>query len=176
MLRTLGALVVSMTGTASLLAWIAPSPATTDSVISIEELIGVAHAAVTADTTPIPGRWAGVELLAYPAPSESDRLLIAQAAADDVHFTLDQYGLCESSALWRRQALGPNGRPDIRVRIVQLGGGAPMSPSQWTAVRALVGALTSVLGGNDDLPVSLEPAFGEVYGLPPNAVVQVAPL
>ena len=114
--------------------------------------------------------------MAYVDLPGSDRLLTAQAAADDVHFTVDQYGRCESSALWRGQALGPDGNADIRIRIIQLGDGEPMSSAQWTAVRALVGALTPVVGGGYDLAVSLEPTFGEVYGLTPGAVVQVAPL
>ncbi len=176
MLRTLGVLAVSMTGTATLLGWIDPSTGSSDSVISIDELVSAAHTAVTKDTTPIPGRWAGVELLSYAVAPGSDRFLTAHAAAHDVHFTVDECGRCESSALWRGQALGPDGHPDIQIRIAQLGDGEPMSTTQWAAVRALVGALTSVLGGSDDLAVSLEPTFGEVYGLTPGTVVQVEPL
>jgi len=176
MLRTLGALVVSMTGTATLLGWIDPSPSIAEPAVSIEELISAAHTAVTDETTPIPGRWAGVELLAYPVPAGSDRLLAARAETNDVHFTVDQYGRYESSALWRGQALAADGHTDIRIRIVQLGDGEPMSTTQWTAVRALVAALTSALGVTGDLAVSLEPTFGEIYGLTPGTVVQVAPL
>ncbi len=176
MLRTLGVLIVSMTGTATLLGWIDPAPGSSESAVSIDEVISAAHAAVTEDTTPIPGRWAGVQLLASAAPSGSDRLLVAHAASDDVHFTVDECGRCEGSALWRGQAFAPDGHPDIRIRIVQLGDGEPMSAPQWTAVRALMGALTPVLGERGDLAVSLEPTFGEIYGLTPGAVVQVAPL
>ena len=176
MLRTLGVLIVSMTGTATLLGWIDPAPGISGSAVSIDELVSAAHAAVTEGTTPIPGRWAGVQLLAYAAPSGSDRLLAAHAAADDVHFTVDAGGRCEGSMLWRGQAFAPDGQPDIRIRIVQLDDGEPMSALQWTAVRALVGALTPVLDEHGDLSVSLEPTFGEIYGLTAGAVVPVAPL
>jgi len=176
MLRTLGVLVVSMTGTAALLSWIDPSPAATGPTVSIEELVDAARTAVTERTRPIRGRWAGVQLQAQPASTGAERLLTAQAAIEDVHFTVDENGRCISSELWHRQGFAPDGQPDIRVRIVQTANGEPMSTVQWIGVRALMGALDSVLGNENDLAVSLEPTFGDVYGLEPGTVVQVQPL
>lgn len=176
MLRTLGILVVSMTGTATLLGWIDPVSTFSSTPVPVDVLISEARSAVLGDIHQTLASWNRIELQAAPAPTGADRVLTARSDESVVHFTVDLDGWCTSSELWRRQAVAPNGSTEIRIRLLQLGANQPVSPIQWTSVRALVSELTTVLGAEGRVPVSLEPALGEMYGLSPGTSVRLPAL
>jgi len=176
MLRTLGTLVVSMTGTATLLGWIDPASPPAGDAIPTETVLAQARSAVSAPARGVPASWSGIELKSAPARVHGERALTASAGARDAHFTIDLAGRCFSSDIWRNQAFVGNGSTEIRIRVMQQAVGEPMSKPQWTAVRALVSQLDVLLATEPALPVYLEPDLAAAYGLAPDVSIHVPTL
>jgi len=178
MLRTLGTLVVSMTGTAALLNWVAPSASAPKADMPAEVAIAQARTAVATESAAGLALWSRIELEGATSDTPGARALTATADEPGVHFTIDASGRCYSSDSWRTQAFTAGSSAEIHIRLLQGSIGEPMSQSQWTAVRAIVSELDARLGAEagDGLPVFLEPDLAAVYGLASDVSIHVPTL
>ncbi len=169
MLRTLGVLVLSMTGTASLLGWADPGATLPSAVIPPADLIQMAQGAAAGDAATggvgvRADHWNTIELVAGRSNAGGDRLLLAATGSQPAHFTLDDFGRCSRSDLWLLQRDSSAGTGAIRVEIAQNTPEEPMSAAQWTSVRALVGALQSVVS-DQSLEVVVDATWALAYGV-----------
>ncbi len=173
MLRTLGVLVLSMTGTATLLGWVDPGANPSQAANQHAVLIQMAQDAVARDVDVRAARWDTVELVAVPPVASGSRLLLAERDSDPAHFVLDEFGRCMRSDLWSLQR-GTARRPGaIRVKIVQRTANEPMSAAQWTGVRALVGALEAVVPVDRGLRAVVDSSWATAYGVAPGEPVAI---
>ena len=141
MYKTLGCLAGAMTGTASLLAWIDPSPSIPTPVLSQDELLAAARSLVFDDVTIRPGQWRSVEVVEGPATLGPGVALIADADRSECHFYIDDRGEPSRAGRWDRQ-LAPSDAPHtIRIEVGHDQGRPFPSPAQSNGVQALLEAL-----------------------------------
>lgn len=173
MLRTLGVLVLSMTGTATLLGWVDPGATPSQAAIQPTVLIQMAQDAVTRDVDVRVGRWDTIELVAVPPVTDGRRLLLAERDTESAHFSLDEFGRCMRSDLWSHQRSSAGRSGAIRVKIVQRTDKEPMSAAQWMGVRALVGALEAVSPADRGLRAVVDSSWAAAYGVAPGEPVTI---
>lgn len=172
MLRTLGVLVLSMTGTASLLAWADPGATLPAVVIPPADLIKLAQDAVVDEIAGPGDLWDTIELVAVPGDAGGARRMLTAKNATPSHFRLDELGRCSRLGPWTEQRESGAGSRTIRVEITQRQPHKPMTPAQWTGVRALVGALQSVHAPGD-LEVVVDDSWAKAYGVVPGEEVAI---
>jgi hypothetical protein len=172
MLRTLGVLVLSMTGTASLLAWADPGANLPGVVIPPSDLITLAQAAAVTEISVPQDRWDTIELVAVPGTAGGAHRMLTATKAQPSHFELDDLGRCSRSDLWTLQRDSGTDSRTIRVAVSRGEDQQPMTLAQWTGVRALVGALQSVRA-EQDLEVVVDDFWAQAYGVVPGQQVAI---
>jgi hypothetical protein len=173
--KTLGCLVMAMTGTAAFLGWLDPTPALPPDALPYDEIMRLARSAVTDEVKIRRERWHAVEIGADTVLS-GGRLLSATAGARDRHFYVGHDGLPTRAGQWAKQeslAVSPH---TIRIQVERLREDQPMSPAQWACVRVLVTTLTeAITPDGPSLPVRLGACWERVYGVEPGSVFEFVP-
>lgn len=163
MWKTLGCLVVAMSGTVAMLDWMDPVRPPLTPQIPLNELFQLAHRAVTSDVVIRRDRWADVDVV--PARTLQGRMLTATSAGPAWHFLVDADGYPASGGRWRAQEAVADAPGTVRILVAGGSGDLPMTAQQLTCVRALIMALSDVAGsGETSLPVHLHESFAELYG------------
>jgi len=147
MWKTLGCLVVAMTGTSALLGWMDPSPENSAQVVTDFEIVSLARESVesgfSADIDV--GQWHEVEIAPVVRRPIADSLLAARRSPLDYHFYVDRSGRPLKTVHWRRQQ-ALTGRPGIiRIEVESPGPGEPNSQAQQFCVAQLVDTLAGFL-------------------------------
>ncbi len=169
MLKTIAALVGSMTATSFLLGWMDPSNALTAPTPSVDELLPIARLLVADDVTIDPERWHGMEILT--GHRRGSTLLAAQTGHQRHHFHIDAAGLISRTTGWTRQQLVGPSASLVTVRIDPSTVDMHMSRAQWNGVHALLLALEEA--GARHLEVSLDAEWKRAYGLEPDSVLDL---
>lgn len=165
MWKTLGYLVAAMSGTVAMLDWMDPVRPPLVAQIPLDEVLQLAHRAVTSDVVIRRDRWADVDVV--PARTIQGRMLAATSAGPAWHFLVDTDGHPAPGGRWRAQEAVADAPGTVRILVAGAGGDLPMTAQQLTCVRALVMALSDVAGsGKTSLPVHLDESFAEFYGPP----------
>ena len=145
MYRTLGCLAGAMTGTASLLAWIDPSPSTPTPVLSQEELLAAARSLVFDDVTIRPMQWRSVEVVEAPSMRGPGVALAADADRSECHFYIDDHGRPSRAGRWDDQ-LAPSDAPHtIRIEVSHSEGQPFPSSAQVNSIQALFDSIEGAL-------------------------------
>jgi hypothetical protein len=145
MYKTLGCLAGAMTGTASLLAWIDPSPSIPTPVLSQEELLVAARSLVFDDVTIRPMQWRSVEVVEAPSLRGPGVALTADADRSECHFYIDDQGRLSRAGRWDDQ-LAPSDAPHtIRIEVSHDEGQPFPSPAQSNSVQNLLDALNDAV-------------------------------
>ncbi len=151
MYKTLGCLAGAMTGTASLLAWIDPSPSIPAPVLSQEELLATARSLVFDDVTIRPMQWRSVEVVEAPSMRGPGVALSAGPDRSECHFYIDDQGRPSRAGRWDRQ-LAPSDAPHtIRIEIARDDTEPSPSPAQQNSVQALLDALNDAVSARHPL-------------------------
>ena len=145
MCKTLGCLAGAMTGTASLLAWIDPSPSIPTPVLSQEELLAAARSLVFDDVTIRPMQWRSVEIVEGPSMRGPGVALTAGADRSECHFYIDDHGRPSRAGRWDRQLAPPDAPHTIRIEIAHGDTEPSPSPAQQNSVQALLDALNDAV-------------------------------
>jgi len=114
-------------------------------------------------------------LVAGPAGGHRNGLMLAATGSRPTHFTVDEFGRCVRSDLWSIQRDSAAQARTIRVEIAPSDPQGPMSPAQWTAVRALLGALEAVTP-NHRLGVAVDTFWASAYGVEQGERVSIDPI
>ena len=145
MYNTLGCLAGAMTGTASLLGWIDPSPSIPAVVLTHEELDWAARSVVFDNVTIQPARWRTVEVVEGPSMRSPGVALTAGADLNESHFYVDDEGRPSRAARWDRQIAPSNAPHTIRIEIATDDTALSPSPVQQRSVQALLDALNDAV-------------------------------
>lgn len=141
MYKTLGCLVGAMTGTASLLAWIDPSPSIPNAALTHEELLLAARSLVFDGVAIQPSKWRTVEVVPGPSMRGQGVTLAAGADPGESHFYIDDEGRLSRADRWDRQLAASNALHTIRIEIAQDNTRPSPSPAQSSSVQALLDVL-----------------------------------
>ena len=151
MYRTLGCLAGAMTGTASLLAWIDPSPSPPPRTLSQQEL-AVQALSLVFDGVPLrPGQWRQVEIVEGPSLQSAGILLTADTDRSECHFLVDDAGQMSRTNRWDRQHASSNAPHTIRIEMSHNDTGPFPSPAQSNSVEALLDALNEAVSAQHPL-------------------------
>lgn len=145
MYNTLGCLAGAMTGAASLLAWIDPTPSIPPAVLTHEELLSTARSLVFDSVTIQPARWRTVEVVEGPSLRGPSVALTAGADLNESHFYIDDEGRPSRGNRWDRQVAPSNAPHTIRIEIAADDTGPPPSSAQQLSVQALLDALNDAV-------------------------------
>ena len=143
MYKTLGCLAGAMTGTASLLAWIDPSPSL--GTLSQHELAIHARSLVFDDVPLRAGQWRQVDIVEGPALHRPGVILAAGGDRSESHFYIDEGGRLFRTHRWDRQLPPSNAPHTIRVGIVQVDARPSLSSAQADSIGALLDALNEAV-------------------------------
>ncbi len=177
MFKTMTCLVVAMTCTSALLGWIDPVSTTPTRSASLEDLPTMARAAVHEATAIRNHQWRAVEVLPGPAVTTGSALLAARSEPTTYHFYVDQYGRPSCTTAWVSQRATLKSPTNVAIQVARRGERQQMSHAQWQCVRALITAVSDVVGMHDTLlPVRLHPYWVDVYSPLPGTTLHVEPL
>lgn len=143
MYKTLGCLAGAMTGTASLLAWIDPSPSIPTAALTHEELLWAARSLVFDSVAIQPAQWRTVEVVEGPSMRGQGLALTAGADLSESHFYIDDDGRPSRANRWDRQVAPSNAPHTIRIEIAT--DDSEPSPAQQHGVQALLDALNEAV-------------------------------
>ena len=165
MYKTLGCLAGAMTGTASLLAWIDPSPPTPTPVLSQEELLAAARSLVFDDVTIRPMQWRSVEVVEAPSMRSSGVALAADADRNECHFYVDDQGRPSRAGRWDDQLALSDAPHTIRIEVSHNDALPFPSAVQSGSVQALLDALEeAVTPAGSTLQIRFPIAARTVHG------------
>ncbi len=145
MYKTLGCLAGAMTGTASLLAWIDPSPSTPNAALTHEELFSAARSIVFDNVAIQPAQWRTIEVVESPSMRGQGVALTADADLGESHFFIDDEGRPSRASRWDRQAATTDAPHTIRIEIAANDTEPTLTPAQEQSVRALLDALNEAV-------------------------------
>ena len=151
MYKTLGCLAGAMTGTASLLAWIDPSPSIPTAALTHEELLSTARSLVFDSVAIQPAQWRTVEVVDGPSMRSQGVALAAGADLKESHFYIDDEGRPSRSSRWDRQVAPSNAPHTIRIEIATDDTEPSPSPAQQHSVQALLDALNDAVSARRPL-------------------------
>lgn len=151
MYRTLGCLAGAMTGTASLLAWIDPSPSPPPRILSQYELAVQARSLVFDDVSLRLGQWRHVEIVEGPSLQSAGVLLTAGVDRSESHFYVDDHGRLSRTRQWDRQLAPSNAPHTIRIEIAHDDTELSPTTAQSNSVQALLDALNEAVSARHPL-------------------------
>jgi hypothetical protein len=151
MYKTLGCLAGAMTGTASLLAWIDPSPSIPTAALTHEELLWAARSLVFDSVVIQPAQWRTVEVVEGPSMRGPGVALTAGADLNESHFYIDDEGRPSRASRWDRQVAPSNAPHAIRIEIATDDTEPSPSPAQQHSVQALLDALNDAVSARHPL-------------------------
>ena len=137
--KTLTGLVVAMTSTAALLAWINPASSIPPSRTSLDDLREIAQSAVREGVENISERWQRVTVRS--APQGTTNLLAATAPSGDHHFHVDADGHATRTHRWRNQVADRRAPQTVRIQVQPVTERGDLSVAQAATVRAIVEVL-----------------------------------
>ena len=148
MWKTLGCLVVAMTGTSAMLGWMDPSSGGGAVVVVTEfEITSLVRESVdsgfSADTEP--AVWREVEISPGRSMPTAGSLLAARRGPLNYHFYVDRFGRPMKTVHWRRQRAVAGRRGVIRIEVEPTGSGEAISAAQQYCVRQLIETLSGSL-------------------------------
>lgn len=167
MFRTLGCLVVAMTGSAAWLGWIDPSVPHVAEAPAFDVVLRYARSLVTDNVVIRNNRWHSVEIVAGPARAVRPAFLAATSSAAEHHFRVDLNGRASRTTRWSRQEASPGGTDRVRIQVARTKPGQPMSRAQWRCVQALITALSEGVV----LSVHLGDEWAQTYGMKPGTLL-----
>jgi len=166
MYRTLGCLAGAMTGTATLLAWINPSPVLPEEPVR-GQIDSLARALVLDRVELRPGQWRDVEILARPTAANAAVMLAAGVDPPEFHFYIDRDGRPSRADRWRHQLPPSNSPHTIRIQVATVGNRPRVSSVQWETVQGLLEAIhDAVAPHRAPLPVHLSAELSQARVLP----------
>ena len=151
MYKTLGCLAGAMTGTASLLAWIDPSPSIPTAALTHEELLWAARSLVFDSVAIQPAQWRTVEVVEGPSMRGPGVALTAGADLSEFHFYIDDEGRPSRADRWDRQVAPSNAPHTIRIEIATDDTAPSPSPAQQQSVQALLDVLNDAVSARRPL-------------------------
>ena len=151
MYKTLGCLAGAMTGTASLLAWIDPSPSIPTAALTHEELFLAARSLVFDSVTIQPAQWRTVEVVEGPSMRGPGMALTAGADLNESHFYIDDEGRPSRASRWNRQVAPSNAPHTIRIEVAHNDTQTFPSPAQQNSVQTLLDALNEAVAARHPL-------------------------
>ena len=175
MFKTLGCLVLAMTGTSTLLGWIDPSPPLTAETPSYGAVLRAARSLVTADVAASQVEWRKVEILAGGAAPGSTTFLAATTDRPRSHFRVDLLGRITRTSRWARQQVFDDAPGTVRIEVAHRREGQAMGRAQWHGVQALVTAVDEAFESpGRGLGVHLQEEWAAVYDLEPGKFLGTA--
>ncbi len=164
LIKTLTGLVVAMTSTAALLAWINPASSIPPSPSSLDDLRDIARSAATEGVESISGHWQRVTVRS--APQGTTNLLAATAPADH-HFHVDADGHATRTHRWRNQLVDRRAPQTVCIQVQPVTERGDLSVAQAAAVRAIVEVLEEFRPSEQPpLRVVEEPGTATLAGTP----------
>ena len=151
MYKTLGCLAGAMTGTASLLAWIDPSPSIPTAALTHEELLWAARSLVFDSVAIQPAQWRTVEVVEGPSMRGPGMALTAGTDLSESHFYIDDEGRPSRASRWNRQVAPSNAPHTIRIEIAHNDTQTFPSPAQQNSVQTLLDALNEAVAARHPL-------------------------
>jgi len=151
MYNTLGCLAGAMTGTASLLAWIDPSPSIPFAELTHEALLTTARSLVFDSVAIQPARWRTVEVVEGPSMRGQSMALTAGADLNESHFYIDDEGRPSRANRWDRQVAPSNAPHTVRIEVATVDTEPSPTPVQQQSVEALLDALNDAVSARRPL-------------------------
>lgn len=165
MWRTLIALAIAMSGTTGLLAWMDPSEWSpqVDSQILLQQAADLVSNGADASESP---RWSRIDLVR--GQDSSDVLLSASYDRSPAHVIVDRGG-----EIHRGSVLLSSRHASVRVRVDLADAEPVLTPTQWTAVRALA---TNMQRTDRPIDLHLDAELAAAYGVDPAQPLHLDPL
>jgi hypothetical protein len=165
MWKTLGCLVVAMTGTSAMLGWMDPTSDGAAVVVTEFEITALVRESVdsgfSADTEP--AVWREVEISPGRSMPTAGSLLAARRGPLNYHFYVDRFGRPMKTVHWRRQQAVAGRRGVIRIQVEPTAQDATISAAQRYCVRQLIETL-SVSLTSEEAPLAVRwPQDGDRY-------------
>lgn len=145
MYKTLGCLAGAMTGTASLLAWIDPSPSIPTAALTYEEQLLAARSLVFDSVAIQPAQWRTVEVVEGPSMRGQGLALTAGVDLNESHFYIDDDGRPSRAHRWDRQVAPSSAPHTIRIEVAHDDTQTFLSLAQQNSVQALLDALNEAV-------------------------------
>lgn len=175
MFKTLGCLVVAMTGVSFLLTWLDPTDYGLE-VPTAEQMLCSARSMVCERTLVKPELWREVEVVAATSAATSGQLLSAGMDQPRCHFRIQPDGEVFRTQRWQSQRATEDRRGAVLIEVCQRRSGEPMTAAQSDMLRALVASLTDVIAGpSRPLPIRLSSTWAQVYNVDESAVFEIVP-
>lgn len=151
-------LAAAMGCTATLLAWMDPSPPPSPQPLTAEQMLRLARSVVTDTVVIEPNRWQRVEVFASSSASSAGPMLTARSDALETHFFVSAAGRPSRASRWCTQRSARGSNAAVRIQVVRPRGQQPMTSSQWFCVRAILLALDEAIATTaNPLPVHVQP-------------------
>ena len=157
-------LAAAMGCTATLLAWMDPSPPPSPQPLTAEQMLRLARSVVT-DTVVIERqRWQRVEVFAGSSVASASSMLTARSDALESHFFVSAAGRPSRASRWCTQKPAARSRAAVRIQVARAGGEQAMTSAQWFCVRAILLALDEAIATTSNpLPVHVQPDLTPAY-------------
>ena len=157
-------LAVAMGCTATLLAWMDPSPPPSPQPLTGEQMLRLARSVVTDAVVIEPQRWQRVDVFAGSSAASAGSMLTARADALAPHFFVSAAGRPSRASRWCAQKSSPQAQASIRIQVARSSGQRTMSSAQWFCVRAILLALDEVIATTaNPLPVHVQPDLAPLH-------------
>ncbi len=174
MVKTLTALVISMTVATGLLSLMDPTNGGVESAAP-QDMLAYARSIVVDKTAVNPERWFGISVDAREMPASTGALLSANLDRDNAHFLIDFGGRIHRLSRWVRQSPLADKPGQVRIEIAQSGFGERMTVAQSEALESLIRSLCAEIAGDDgELPVSLDESWARAYKLDAQGTFRVS--
>lgn len=154
MVKTLGSLVVAMTGTAALLNWLSATLPPSAVSLPTDQILLLAEVVATQDVAVQGRRWRKVHV----APQVDTQLatsLVATPAADKWHFRIRSDGHPFASRSWRLQRPVDPDPHSIQIRVDVPATREAISEAQWFCIRELAASVRRATAGADNQPIPI---------------------
>ena len=170
MITVLSCLVLSMTSTAALLAWMDPSVLPPTPPIPSDDLLNLARSTVTESIEIDPQRWRGIRVFGGPPAG-----MLAGTTDRECHFLVETDGRIGRERSWIWQHTYDPIPANVRVWVAKRPGGRGISVRQWASTRALVQALVESLPLEPSaLSLDVDPDLAVAYHEPLGSAVYLA--
>ncbi len=154
-------LAAAMGCTATLLAWMDPSPPPSPQPLTAEQMLRLARSVVTDAVVIEPNRWQRVEVFAGSSASSvgsAGPMLTARADTLESHFFVSAAGRPSRASRWCTQKSALRSHAAVRIQVARPSGQQPMTSAQWFCVRAILLALDEAIATTTNpLPVHVQP-------------------